>query len=483
MASLDKTSVRTEVSRLKTDFENLCAEGKITSESKALMLSMFMIVELILSIFLEKTTKKDNKNSSIPSSQTEKDDSSLGHQGNNGKGKNENDTRAKNTRVRENVSISTVSFCDICAEDLTDVPCTHLERRTKIDIVFEKVVEHVDAEVKQCPACKATVKGKFPADMHGPLQYGDGLKAFVINLLVCQMVALNRVQKLVKSMIGEVISEATLLKFVLRLYQALEAWELDAIEQILKAPAINVDETSLRVDKKNHWLHVYSAGDITLKFLHRKRGKAAIEAIDIIPRYGGKIIHDCWASYLSYLHCGHGLCGSHLLRELTFIFEANGYAWARNMKRLLQETCIKVSKSEEKKLTDKDLVNLQKRYRNILTRGAKELPVIPPKPSGKRGKLAKSDAHNLLERLQTHEASVLLFAKDPHVSFTNNRAERDLRMAKVKQKVSGCFRTEVYAKAYCRISSYLQTMANKGYNPLIAIQMALAGELNSVGGE
>jgi hypothetical protein len=483
MASLDKTSVRTEVSRLKTDFENLCAEGKITSESKALMISMFMIVELILSIFLEKTTKKDNKNSSIPSSQTEKDDSSLGHQGNNGKGKNENDTRAKNTRVRENVSISTVSFCDICAEDLTDVPCTHLERRTKIDIVFEKVVEHVDAEVKQCPACKATVKGKFPADMHGPLQYGDGLKAFVINLLVCQMVALNRVQKLVKSMIGEVISEATLLKFVLRLYQALEAWELDAIEQILKAPAINVDETSLRVDKKNHWLHVYSAGDITLKFLHRKRGKAAIEAIDIIPRYGGKIIHDCWASYLSYLHCGHGLCGSHLLRELTFIFEANGYAWARNMKRLLQETCIKVSKSEEKKLTDKDLVNLQKRYRNILTRGAKELPVIPPKPSGKRGKLAKSDAHNLLERLQTHEASVLLFAKDPHVSFTNNRAERDLRMAKVKQKVSGCFRTEVYAKAYCRISSYLQTMANKGYNPLIAIQMALAGELNSVGGE
>jgi transposase len=482
MASLDKTSVRAEVSRLKTDFENLCAEGKITSESKALMLSMFMIVELILSIFLEKTTKKDNKNSSIPSSQTEKDESSLGHQGNNGKGKNENDTRAKNTRVRENVSISTVSFCDICAEDLTDVPCAHHERRTKIDIVFEKVVEHVDAEVKQCPACKATVKGKFPTDMHGPLQYGDGLKAFVINLLVCQMVALNRVQKLVKSMIGEVISEATLLKFVLRLYQALEAWELDAIEQILKAPAINVDETSLRVDKKNHWLHVYSAGDITLKFLHRKRGKAAIEAIDIIPRYGGKIIHDCWASYLSYLHCGHGLCGSHLLRELTFIFEANGYAWARNMKRLLQETCIKVSKSEEKKLTDKDLVNLQKRYRNILTRGAKELPVIPPKPSGKRGKLAKSDAHNLLERLQTHEASVLLFAKDPHVSFTNNRAERDLRMAKVKQKVSGCFRTEVYAKAYCRISSYLQTMANKGYNPLIAIQMALAGELNSVGG-
>jgi hypothetical protein len=172
-----------------------------------------------------------------------------------------------------------------------------------------------------------------------------------------------------------------------------------------------------------------------------------------------------------------------LLRELTFIIDANSYAWARKMKRLLQETCIKVSKSTEKQLDAKELANLQKRYRNILTRGAKELPVIPPKPSGKRGKLAKSDAHNLLERLRDYESSVLLFTKDPHVSFTNNRAERDLRMAKVKQKMSGCFRTEDYALAYCRISSYLQTMANKGYNPLIAIQMALAGELESIGGE
>ena len=153
------------------------------------------------------------------------------------------------------------------------------------------------------------------------------------------------------------------------------------------------------------------------------------------------------------------------------------------MKCLLQEACIRVSKSEEKKLEDEDLANLHKRYRAILTKGIKELPMIPPKPSGKRGKLAKSAAHNLLERMQTHEISVLLFAKDPHVSFTNNRAEQDLRMSKVKQKVSGCFRTEIYAQAYCRISSYLQTMANKGYNPLIAVQMALAGELGCIRGE
>jgi len=153
------------------------------------------------------------------------------------------------------------------------------------------------------------------------------------------------------------------------------------------------------------------------------------------------------------------------------------------VKCLLQETCKKVSNSTEKHLSDKALVDLQKCYRNILTRGEKELPIIPPKPSGKRGKLAKSDAHNLWERLRNYETAVLLFAKDPHVSFTNNRAERDLRMSKVKQKVSGCFRTSEYAHAYCRISSYLQSMANKGYNPLIAIQIALAGEAHKVWGE
>lgn len=240
---------------------------------------------------------------------------------------------------------------------------------------------------------------------------------------------------------------------------------------------MHVDETSQRVDKKNQWIHVYSSGDVTLKFLHPKRGTEAIEAIHIIPAYQGTIIHDCWASYLAYEHCGHGLCGSHLLRELTFVIESNGYAWAKNMKRLLKEICQKVSKSKKKKLSSKTYTNLQKRYRNILSRGGAELPVILSNPKGKRGKIAKSDAHNLWERLKEYETAVLLFARDANVSFTNNRAERDLRMSKVKQKVSGCFRTEIYAKAYCRISSYLQTMNNKGINPLIAIQMALAGKV------
>jgi transposase len=476
MGSVNTQSVREEAERIKSEFQRIAANKKIDPQVSMLMQSMFMLINLLISIFLEKTTKKTNKNSSKSSSQTEKDESSITHLGTNGKGKQESDAVASNTRTIETITVARVTQCNICGQDLTDAACEHIERRTKVDIVFETVIEHVDAEIKYCDSCDTTVKGKFPSDMPGPLQYGNGLKAYIISLLVCQMISLNRVQKLIKTLIGRVIAEASLLQFVLRLHLALEQWESTTIDQLLKSPAMNVDETSLRVDKKNHWIHVYSAGDITLKLLHRRRGTEAIDEINIIPRYSGTIIHDCWASYLSYNHCDHGLRGSHIVRELTCIIESNGYKWAINMKSLLLETCKKVSKRKKKKLSQKQYANLQKRYRNIITRGESELPAIPDKPNGKRGKMAKSDAHNLWERLKKNESAILLFAKNSEVSFTNNRAERDLRMSKVKQKVSGCFRNKTYAEAYCRISSYLQTMASKGYNPLIAIQMALAGK-------
>jgi transposase len=392
MAQIDKSTIRTEVAKIKADFEQMIASGKISDEVKFLMNSMFMIMELMLSIFLEKQTRKDNKNSSIPSSQTDKDESALSHKGSNGKGKEEQNRTANNTRTKETVTTIEVYNCDKCGEDLSDIESIGYERRTKIDIIFEKVVEHVDAQIKACPSCQAKTKGTFPKDMPGVLQYGNGLKAFVINLLVCQMVALNRVQKLVKSIMDVTLCEASLLKFVLRLHEALEQWEISAKEELLKMPAMNVDETSLRVDGKKHWIHVYSSGDITLKCLHKGRGIEAINAIDIVPRYGGNIIHDCWASYFSYTHCGHGLCGSHLMRELTFIVQSNGYAWAKNMKKFLQEICRIVSASEEKKLSDQDYKNALKRFRNIMTRGQKELPPIPPRFTGKRGKIAKSDA-------------------------------------------------------------------------------------------
>jgi transposase-like protein len=483
VASVNKESLREEFGALQSRFAQLRADGKITAESSALVEALLMLLKVLMAVFMERNTPKNSTNSSKPASQTPKDETAITRPGTHGKGKVLSETRSANTRTVESYEVSKVSFCEECGEDLHKVRCKGHERRTQIDIVFEKVVTHIDAEIKCCPHCGTEARGSFPEAFCGPLQYGAGIKAYALNLLIAQMLSLKRVQQSLQTLLGQVISEATILKYVMLLHLALEQWEKTAIDRLLTLPALHVDETSLRVDKKNQWIHVCSGGEITLKFLHEKRGQEAMQAIGVIPRYGGVIVHDCWASYLAYEHCDHGLCGAHLLRELTFIVEADGYPWAKNMKRLLQETCAQVAQRKRKKISARQYENLQKRYRNILTRGEQELPPIPARQNGKRGRIAKSDAHNLWQRLKEHETAVLLFARDPNVAFTNNRAERDLRMSKVKQKVSGCFRKPEYAEAYCRISSYLQTMANRGYNPLVAIQLALSGQLYTESGK
>ena len=475
MATVNKASLRTEFDALKARFESLCAAGKMPPENRALVDALLMLFELLMAVFMEKHTPKSPANSGLPPSQSPNDATARTRPGAKGKGPASNEARAANTRTRTYVTELRVDACARCGEDLTDTACTGHERRTLIDIVFEKVVRHADADIKHCARCHAETRARFPDEMPGPLQYGPGVKAYVVHLLVAQMLSLKRVAQSMHALIGQCLSEATLLGYIAQLHQALAEWEHQAIERLLAAPAMHVDETSLRVDRKNHWIHVCSAGTLTVKCLHPKRGCEAIEAIGIIPRYGGVAVHDCWASYLSYAHCDHALCGAHLLRELAFIIDAHDYAWAKRMKRLLTDTCHAVAKRKAKRLSDDAYKAVQKRYRTILTQGEKELPPIPPRQKGQRGKVAKSDAHNLWERMKKHETAVLRFAKHPDVAFTNNRAERDLRMSKVKQKVSGCFRTRKYAEAYCRISSYLQSMANQGYNPLVAIQIALAG--------
>ena len=214
---------------------------------------------------------------------------------------------------------------------------------------------------------------------------------------------------------------------------------------------------------------------MTLKYLHRKRGQEAIDSFCIISVYSGVLIHDRWAPYFTYDLCKHQVCGSHLLRDITFVVDSNNYRWARLMKKLLCESCDEVNKSETGVLSGAECRKYLKRYRTILTQGGKKMPEIPQRREGKRGRIAKSDAHNLHEALLKLEESVLRFMSDPDVSFTNNTGEQKIRMSKVKIKVSGCFRTERGAHAWCRISSYLDSMKALGYNPHVAIRIALAG--------
>ena len=259
MATVNKASLRTEFDALKARFESLCAEGKMSPESRALVDALLMLFELLMAVFMEKHTPKSPANSGLPPSQSPNDATARTRPGAKGKGPSYNEARCANTRTREYVKVLSVDACARCGEDLTDTACTGHQRRTLVDIVFEKVVRHADAEIKHCPRCHTEARARFPAEMPGPLQYGPGIKAYVVHLLIAQMLSLKRVAQSMHALIGQLLSEATLLGYIAQLHHALAEWERQAIERLLAQPAMHVDETSLRVDRKNHWIHVYSA--------------------------------------------------------------------------------------------------------------------------------------------------------------------------------------------------------------------------------
>jgi transposase len=255
--TVNKQSLREEFTALRERFGQLSTDGKVGAESRALIEALLMLMQVLMAVFMEKNTPKTSTNSSRPSSRTEKDESAVStHPGTHTKGKPYDPSRSANTRTVETVQVSKVSSCEECGEDLRDVPPDGHERRTQIDIVFEKVLSHVDAQIKSCPHCDTQTRAPFPQAFCGPVQYGAGIKAYVLNLLIAQMISLRRVQHSIQSLIGLVISEATILKYVLQLHLALARWEQMAIDRLLTEPAMHVDETSIRVEKHNHWIHV-----------------------------------------------------------------------------------------------------------------------------------------------------------------------------------------------------------------------------------
>ena len=480
-------SMQKNLDELKARRERLLSDGKLNEESAALFDAMLSMLELVVMLFAEKNTPKTARNSGLPSSRSPKDDTARSAKGSKGRGPKHDHSENDNMRMEETFETSEVRHCDGCGHDLTEVRVTDHEQRRLFDIVFVTTVHQVSAEIKRCPVCERENRGVFPDSMPGPLQYGPGLRAFAVNLLISQMVAVRRATELIRSISGRLISEATLLAWVMRLHQALAQWERVAVDRLLHSPVMHADETSIRIDRKNHWIHSCSSGDVVVKLCHRKRGIEAMDAIGILPRYGAGrsrdaddddddtkpvLVHDRWAAYFHYEDCDHALCGSHLLRDLDFIVQAHGHRWAGQMAKLLRTTSGEVAKTDAGALTEQRFRAVRRQYRRILTQGRKELPALPER-KGSRGRAPKTDAHNLHQAFLDYETEILRFTRNPDCPFTNNTAERSVRMSKVKQKVSGCFRSVQFAEAYCRISSYLQTMNNLGYNPMTAIQIAL----------
>jgi hypothetical protein len=473
---VSKDSIRKKIDEAKRDAEDLLKSGTVKSETAAVIKSLILVIDIVVMVLLEKKIRKNSSNSGLPPS---KNNGSNGNR-NNGSGmRSEVNGSAANTRHVNTQEITSPQECSKCGEDLDSVPPKDTEERVKIDIIYEIVTHTVSAEIKECPNCHEINKGSFPQGMDGQVQYGIGIKSMIINFLCVQMMSLQRTQEHLKEIIGRSLSQAIMLKYLLQFSASLKQWEEDQIKALLSSKVIHCDETSVRIDKINWWVHSYSSGEITLKFVHRHRGREAIEDIGIIPKYKGDIVHDCWASYLSYGNVRHGLCGGHLLRELKFVEDSNGYTWATKIKSILIEAVEQVnSRPGRRVLTKEEYRSFQSRYRNALTRGLEEMPPFPEK-SGKRGRTQKTDAQNLWCRLKEHEEAVLLFAKVKHVDFTNNRAERDLRVSKVKQKVSGCFRTYEMAQAFYRISSYVKSMRYRGYSAIEAITLALQERIPS----
>ena len=474
---MSKDSIRNKIKKLQNESEDILKSSDLSKEVRLFITSMMFMIDIIVDVLLTKKVRKTSSNSGVPPSQN------FGSNGNRNKpGDTESDKKGSqlpNTRnVTEEILVS-VDECQNCGEDLSSKKSDDKESRIEIDIIYEIRTKEVTVESKACSSCGETTKGKFPEGMDGKLQYGIGVKAAIINYLVVQMFSYERCSEHFKGLIGRFISQATMLKYVMNFYLSLAQWEAQKIKELLKMPVLHVDETSIRINKVNYWLHVYTYGNISLQFVHRSRGTEAVNDIGLIPRYRGIIVHDCWATYFSYKNVGHALCGSHILRELRYVMqcEEGGAGWAMMMKELLKEAGEVVAlRSETQVLTKAEYEKLQKRYREILDYALTELPPFPKTGANGKGKPKHTDAQNLYLRLKKYEDSVLMFAKVKEVNFTNNRAERDIRCSKGKQKVSGGFRTLKFAKAYARIISYIKTMRYQGYASFEAINLKMAGE-------
>jgi transposase len=361
-----------------------------------------------------------------------------------------------------------------CQTDLTNETVIGYERRQLFDLPEPTLdVTEYQGEIKTCPACGRSGTASFPDDLPAPAQYGPRFRSLLVYLQHQQLLPLRRIRQMMGDLYDASVSDATIVDATRRCDEHLAPFETAVKEALGTGPILHVDESGVRTAGKLHWLHSASTATLTFYGMHEKRGQAAIDDFNIIPDFGGRLIHDFWKPYLSY-DCDHGLCNAHHLRELTFLFEQQEQEWAKTMFDLLLTMNEWVTK-QPSPLTGKQKTPWLKQYKDILTLGWQANPLPAPPQTKTRGRPKKTKAQNLLTRLGEHESSVLAFFHDQNVPFTNNLAEQDIRMIKLRLKISGCFRTLQGARQFARIRSYLSTARKQGCNMLQVISQAMIG--------
>src|SRR5437667_1510297 len=358
------------------------------------------------------------------------------------------------------VIVHEVDCCQHCQYDLHAVVSLAVERRQVIDLPPKRVlvIEH-QAHQKCCPACQQISAAAFPDDVRAPVQYGAAIGAVGVYLVQQQLLPYERACEVVEDLLGPSMSVGTLQGLVERCARQLEVVEQQIKAALSHAPVLHQDETGLYVAGQRQWMHVSATEHLTHYAVHPKRGKAALDAIGILADFAGVSVHDGWRSYWQFL-CQHALCNVHLLRELTFLAEELQQGWAAEMIELLLDIKAAVEQARAQGCTSLhplEVADWKARYQVPLTAGYQANPPDPPPETSKKGRRKQSAARNLLDRLSMHQDAVLLFLDNFAVPFDNSLAERDIRMVKVQQKVSGCFRSPAGAQAFCRIRGYLST--------------------------
>jgi len=353
---------------------------------------------------------------------------------------------------------------------LKAAPVLAYERRQVFDLppLRLEVTEH-QAEIKLCPISGLQVRAAFPSGVDAPVQYGPHFRGFTLYFFNEQILPFDRLRKTCLDLFGQPLSLGTLTQTNARAYAALASVETAIIRELLQAPVLHADESGLRVANRLHWLHVASTAFLTFFGVHANRGAEAMDALGILPFFRFWLIHDHWKAYYKY-EALHALCNQHLLRELKFLFEQCGERWADQLSRFL--LAWKEDPRIQEGLDEEAFKEALRHYKAIIRKAWADHPRRRPG----QGRTKQDKATNLLDRLEDYDLCVLAFLIDPNVPFTNNQGEQDIRMIKVKQKISGCFRTLDGAQCFARIRSYLSTSRKQGRNLWEACYQAVIGQ-------